>query len=229
VVTHKVPKLCIVSRGLIGRLGRVLRKGAVFGEDLILNNRKLRKDVTTIAITYAEILSIDQPTFSKLVEQASPQDAAEVRWGVVKLSVIRGIPLLADQLWKDKASIPKFLNGERLDVPTAANKTDTPSKANGKDSEVVCGFKNDSSDVALQSHDHSATEILKQLQLMQQFQYEQFKQQEKLSTQQEKLSSEVQEVKRLLQALPGVKSAEGTEGIGFNGSRHNNRIDSVLN
>merc|ERR1719487_1778451 len=86
---HKTPHLYIVLRGLVGRFGRVLRKGRVYGEDFILNNPQLRMDARTIAITYVETLSIERTSFLTLVKEASPEDAGEVRFGHFQLAVIR--------------------------------------------------------------------------------------------------------------------------------------------
>lgn len=118
--------LSIIARGLVGRLGRVLRKGAIYGEDLILKNPKLRKEVATTALTYTELLSIDQTCFLELVEHAPPQDAAEVRWGVVRLAVIRGIMMLADRIFEDDALRDQLLDGQGLPVESDERESPLP-------------------------------------------------------------------------------------------------------
>eukprot|EP00928_Gymnodinium_smaydae_P039944 TRINITY_DN27177_c0_g1_i1.p1 TRINITY_DN27177_c0_g1~~TRINITY_DN27177_c0_g1_i1.p1 ORF type:complete len:703 (+),score=98.06 TRINITY_DN27177_c0_g1_i1:173-2281(+) len=111
---HGVPQLVIVLSGLVGRSGRVLRKGAVFGEDFILSNPKLRDNATSVAITFAEILAIDQASFLELAQTAAQRDRAELRWGVVRLVVMRGIIRLADQLHNDRAARNRLLDGQGL-------------------------------------------------------------------------------------------------------------------
>eukprot|EP00746_Dinoflagellata_sp_MGD_P033740 gnl/MRDRNA2_/MRDRNA2_180598_c0_seq1.p1 gnl/MRDRNA2_/MRDRNA2_180598_c0~~gnl/MRDRNA2_/MRDRNA2_180598_c0_seq1.p1 ORF type:complete len:378 (+),score=59.81 gnl/MRDRNA2_/MRDRNA2_180598_c0_seq1:111-1136(+) len=112
VMYIKDPKLCIVSRGLVGRFGRVIRKGGVYGEDFILTNEQLRMDVAAIAITYAEIMSIGQKSFLTLVQQASQFDAGEVRMGFIQLAVMRGVLRLAHILREDEKLRCSFLDGK---------------------------------------------------------------------------------------------------------------------
>merc|ERR1712070_317486 len=47
--------LCIVAKGLIGRAGRLLHTGSVWGEDLLLQNPSLRRErERAVALTYVQ-------------------------------------------------------------------------------------------------------------------------------------------------------------------------------
>lgn len=153
IMIHKIPKLCIVSRGLVGRFGRLLRKGRVYGEDFILTNPKLRQDVNTFCFTYVEILSIDQTSFLNLVKQASVLDAGEVRLGFIQLAVTRGIIRLAELLSNDEQLRRSFLDGKMIDsitdhqangasptnrqMPSLAPAQTLPSENFGKEAQTV--------------------------------------------------------------------------------------------
>merc|ERR1719161_2506063 len=95
----KRPRLCVVGRGVVGRGGRVLGVGKVWGEDVLLRLKDLRQVLLSTALTYVELHSTSQEAIWDIVESADhPGDQARLRWAHVRLTVLRGIPWLARKL-----------------------------------------------------------------------------------------------------------------------------------
>jgi hypothetical protein len=83
--------LNILSKGICGRGGMVLRQGSVWGEDFLLRHAPLRKELSVISLTYIEVQSITQAAFFEILKTASPQDMKVIRKATVKLAVFRGV------------------------------------------------------------------------------------------------------------------------------------------
>jgi len=84
--------LRVLTRGLAGHCGRILRAGDVWGEDFILECAELRQLRTTTCLTFIEIQAVTRIAFHNVLRHhGTPQDRKVVRRAVVKLAVIRGV------------------------------------------------------------------------------------------------------------------------------------------
>uniref|UniRef100_A0A7S2K5J3 Ion transport domain-containing protein n=1 Tax=Zooxanthella nutricula TaxID=1333877 RepID=A0A7S2K5J3_9DINO len=82
-VFGSVQALCILSRGLVSKGGRLHSAGAVWGKDFVLSDIKLLEPSDSLALTYVEVLSINRDNFLHLVEVhniSCPGLKAKVRW-----------------------------------------------------------------------------------------------------------------------------------------------------
>lgn len=76
----------------------MLRQGAVFGEDFFLKYAPLRRQLTTMSLTFVEVYFLTQGDFFHALRVGSPDDAVKIRKSIVKLAVIRGIMYAAEQI-----------------------------------------------------------------------------------------------------------------------------------
>mmetsp|Transcript_22010 Transcript_22010/g.39445 ORF Transcript_22010/g.39445 Transcript_22010/m.39445 type:complete len:654 (-) Transcript_22010:75-2036(-) len=86
--------LHILNRGLVGRMMRVLRSGAVWGEDFVLKDHTLQEPVQCHALTYVEVLVLSRDTFFDIVARHSgriPGLEKQIRRFCVRLAAYRGI------------------------------------------------------------------------------------------------------------------------------------------
>jgi hypothetical protein len=84
--------LYILNMGLVARKGRVLRKGAVWGEDVILSCVDLCEDPKVIALTYAEVLSLRREQLDDVARKLQyDSERKKLRRSVVRLATFRGI------------------------------------------------------------------------------------------------------------------------------------------
>jgi len=90
--------LYILQKGLISRRMRVLRSGAVWGEDFVLSEPKLMYSVTCYALTYVEVSFLDHATFFRIVNKYSknyPDLQKNIRRFITRIAAQRGILLEA--------------------------------------------------------------------------------------------------------------------------------------
>lgn len=90
-ILDKPATLNILSKGVCGRGGMVLRQGSVWGEDFLLTFAPLRKEMGAVSLTYMEVQSLTQADFFENLKSASPSDRLVIRKATVKLAVIRGV------------------------------------------------------------------------------------------------------------------------------------------
>mmetsp|Transcript_61078 Transcript_61078/g.126486 ORF Transcript_61078/g.126486 Transcript_61078/m.126486 type:complete len:692 (+) Transcript_61078:64-2139(+) len=85
--------LYIVSKGIVALNNRVGTNGAVWGEDFVLSDMSLIRNVRGCALTYLEVLYLTREKFMKVVEKRTrtcPELAIIVRQFTVRLAVRRG-------------------------------------------------------------------------------------------------------------------------------------------
>lgn len=90
-------KMFIVERGLCLHGTKVCGRNQVWGEDLLLQQHHLRKNLTTVAISYLHTLNITRGDLMASLEHFS-EGKVIVRRAFVKLAVIRGVIYKASQM-----------------------------------------------------------------------------------------------------------------------------------
>lgn len=86
--------LFIVRRGVATLEGRILVRGDVWGEDLLLSNRHLRSEGKARCLNYLEVLLMHVVDLIDIVT-AFPEARARLRWAQVQIAIIRGVKLIA--------------------------------------------------------------------------------------------------------------------------------------
>eukprot|EP00397_Hematodinium_sp_SG-2012_P014144 GEMP01014374.1.p1 GENE.GEMP01014374.1~~GEMP01014374.1.p1 ORF type:complete len:495 (+),score=49.57 GEMP01014374.1:725-2209(+) len=87
--------LYILSRGLVGRKGRILRYSAVWGEDFILNCDGLLDYTKSVAFTYVEITWMNRHSLDIILEQF-PDEKPNIRKAQVRLAFQRAVIVIAE-------------------------------------------------------------------------------------------------------------------------------------
>jgi len=90
--------LYILQKGLTSRRMRVLRSGAVWGEDFVLSRPELLYSVTCYALTYVEVSYLHRDTFFRIVNRyrrAYPELFKNIRKFIARMATQRGILLEA--------------------------------------------------------------------------------------------------------------------------------------
>ena len=85
--------LYIVSKGIVALNNRVGTNGAVWGEDFVLSDQSLIRNIRGCALTYLEVLFLTREKFMKVVElrtRTCPELGIIVRQFTVRLAVRRG-------------------------------------------------------------------------------------------------------------------------------------------
>ena len=85
--------LYIVSKGIVALNNRVGTNGAVWGEDFVLSDKTLIRNIKGCALTYLEVLFLTREKFMRVVEFRSrtcPELGLIVRQFTVRLAVRRG-------------------------------------------------------------------------------------------------------------------------------------------
>lgn len=60
-------KLCVVERGAVGRLGRILVPWGYWGEDMLIRMPMIRQDPSAMALTYTEIMTLSRDALSQIL------------------------------------------------------------------------------------------------------------------------------------------------------------------
>lgn len=100
--------LYIVSKGIVALNNRVGTNGAVWGEDFVLSDMSLIRNVRGCALTYLEVLYLTREKFMKVVEKRTrtcPELGIIVRQFTVRLAVRRGFVAAAkkkEEEWQAK-------------------------------------------------------------------------------------------------------------------------------
>lgn len=109
--------LHIVNRGLVGRLGRLLRQGNVWGEDFCLSDITLMDRSESIALVYCECLMMHYQALRQILNRF-PEEKVAIRKAAVKIAVIRGI--MFEAMRRDRSFKPKSWScGDNRDQSTA--------------------------------------------------------------------------------------------------------------
>merc|ERR1712046_28109 len=88
--------LHIMFKGLVGRQGRLIRQGGVWGEDFCLTNTDLMDSSRSVALTFCSCLTMHGHTLRQIL-QRFPGERVWIRKAVIKLALIRGVMLLASK------------------------------------------------------------------------------------------------------------------------------------
>ena len=82
--------ICVVNSGVVARIGRVLTRDHVWGEDFILQNDILRRYQPANSLTYSVIAYVERsPFFAALA--LFPEDQEHIRFSAIKLSFCRAL------------------------------------------------------------------------------------------------------------------------------------------
>jgi len=108
-VLPSINHLCVVVRGVASKT-KVLLRGGVYGEDLLLHSIFLKDKTPALSITHTELMFINQPHFLEILSHF-PKDAKYLRRFVLKIALRRAFKLLlffAKCGWRlpEKAKIP---------------------------------------------------------------------------------------------------------------------------
>ncbi|CAD7939704.1 unnamed protein product [Amoebophrya sp. A25] len=106
-------RLCVVERGAVGRAGKVLVPGSVWGEDVILADRRLQQVAHTTALTFVQLLSLGKEQLDSIL-RGYPRERRQIRKIACKLALRRAAVLVA-QMSKKKTSLGQMATeGPRL-------------------------------------------------------------------------------------------------------------------
>lgn len=86
--------LFMVRRGVCALEGRILVRGDVWGEDLLLVNEQLRNPYKARALNFLEVLMLYVVDLVDVVS-TYPEARARLRWAQVKIAIVRGVKLIA--------------------------------------------------------------------------------------------------------------------------------------
>ncbi|GBG24580.1 Potassium voltage-gated channel subfamily H member 1 [Hondaea fermentalgiana] len=86
------PQLRVLTRGVVARNSRIFTRGSVWGIDMIVHSDVLRDKKPSRALTFAQVLCLQQNTLEELLE-VFPQEHARIRasalWIALRKSFIR--------------------------------------------------------------------------------------------------------------------------------------------
>lgn len=89
--------LFILRRGICIRRSRILLKGDIWGEDMVVNNQVLRDEAPVKAISYLEVITLSYVDLVQAVKPF-PEVCAQIQKIKVKIAVMRGVMLVARAL-----------------------------------------------------------------------------------------------------------------------------------
>merc|ERR1719171_3020614 len=92
--------LCLISRGVVARGGVVKGRNKCFGEDFMLGER-LRVQLSARALTFVELLLLQHDQWHSLIGHIAPEDFTTIRKFVVRLTVVRGVKVLAQEAMEE--------------------------------------------------------------------------------------------------------------------------------
>eukprot|EP00392_Amoebophrya_sp_AT5.2_P003463 g3468.t1 len=88
-------RLCVVERGAVGRAGKVLVPGSVWGEDVILADRRLQHVAHTTALTFVQLLSLGKEQLDHIL-RGYPKERRHIRKIACKLALRRAASIVAN-------------------------------------------------------------------------------------------------------------------------------------
>eukprot|EP00966_Prymnesium_polylepis_P061623 1429923-Prymnesium_polylepis.1 len=83
-------KLIVIERGITSKRGKISLMGSCYGEDMILNNPKLRDTAAATALTFVQILLLERPELDELVAEY-PIARQVIRRAAVMLAFKRAV------------------------------------------------------------------------------------------------------------------------------------------
>ncbi|CAD7959669.1 unnamed protein product [Amoebophrya sp. A120] len=106
-------RLCVVERGAVGRAGKVMVPGSVWGEDVILADRRLQHVAHTTALTFVQLLSLGKEQLDNIL-RGYPRERRAIRKIACKLALRRAASLVASYSKKKCLSDVASYQGPRL-------------------------------------------------------------------------------------------------------------------
>lgn len=87
---NQLRTLFALDRGVAWRHMRVMLRGTVWGEDMILSSRELRDETTVVCLTFVELRYLPYSIFAAVVDN-HPSDQKRLRKYVVRMAFCKGI------------------------------------------------------------------------------------------------------------------------------------------
>ena len=89
----------MLLKGMVLRKGHFLLQGAVWGQDVILDNAKNRDPALAVAFTHCHVSHLSRKSLDGLL-QVFPFDNARVRRARCVMALLRGAPRVAKEILK---------------------------------------------------------------------------------------------------------------------------------
>ena len=116
--------LFVLSRGVVARRDKILREGAVWGEDqVLLNSWKLLDHCTCVSLTFVEVFTLHRDQLELALERF-PEDARQVHRAYVRLAFKGAIwhhVKSSQGLAKGRPKFLDFLGSRSNPVPEKSN------------------------------------------------------------------------------------------------------------
>lgn len=107
--------LYIVKRGVCALAGKVMVRGSVWGEDMLLSNDALREHRTARALSYLEVLTLHIQDLWDIV-MLHPEIRVKLRWAQVWIAMCRGLKRIAFRFKALKVSRKELTEDQRKEV-----------------------------------------------------------------------------------------------------------------